>query len=131
LKAINSFFQRAVLLFQIEVVRKKLDIGFVDHTDYKKRYEELLAEKAVWETYKSQLEIKVQLLERTEEETFYQLFNWMCLAIRLDTLSRSEKTNGLNIFDKEKLYEQLTKDKIPFSSWPKMILQEVEHYSAR
>src|SRR5689334_19582658 len=96
-----------------------------DRTDYKSKYEELMAEKAVWETYKSQLEIKVNKLERTEEDMSYQLYNWMCLAVRLDTMSRGH-SEGVNTFDKERLFENLQKDKVHFSEWPKLIVSEVE-----
>jgi len=49
----------------------------------------------------------------------------MCLAVRLDSLSRG-KSEGLNIFDKDLLYEKIVKDKISFAEWPKEILRSVE-----
>jgi len=60
-----------------------------------------------------------------EEDLSFHLFNWMCLAVRLDSLSRG-KSEGLNIFDKDLLYEKIVKDKISFAEWPKEILRSVE-----
>ena len=34
-------------------------INFVENIDYKSKYEKLLEEKSVWETFRSQMEIKV------------------------------------------------------------------------
>ena len=79
----------------------------------------------MWETYKSQLEIKTKTLERNEEDISYQLYNWMCLAVRLDTMSRGNG-EGVNTFDKEKLYELLVKEQIHYAEWPKLIIEEVE-----
>ena len=52
----------------------------------------------------------------------YQLFNWMCLAIRMDCLNRGTSED----FDKEELFEQLKQQKSPYSSWPKRILNNFE-----
>jgi len=98
---------------------------FPDLTDYKAKYQELVSEKAIWEIYKSQMEIRVQRLERTEEDMSYQLYNWMCLAVRLDSLSRGK----IQVFDKESLFEELMKEKVAYSEWPKRIVQAVDQYS--
>src|SRR5690242_3879567 len=96
-----------------------------DNVNYKEKYFESFQEKAVWETYKSQMEVKLKHLEQSEEELKYQLFNWMTLAIRLDTLSRSPKET-LKVFNKDEVYDSLIDNKIAYSSWPKIIMQELE-----
>eukprot|EP01114_Cavostelium_apophysatum_P016238 TRINITY_DN4571_c0_g1_i1.p1 TRINITY_DN4571_c0_g1~~TRINITY_DN4571_c0_g1_i1.p1 ORF type:complete len:750 (+),score=235.55 TRINITY_DN4571_c0_g1_i1:108-2357(+) len=62
--------------------------------------------------------------KREEEVLLTHLFNWMTLAIRLDSMLRGISHNA---FDKTALFAKLhQKEKIPFQDWPKHILKEFE-----
>jgi len=109
---------------EIEELKKKIDREQSRISKKEKELEEKLKASSPPSTNSNSVKVDDKKEKEKEEDMLTHLFNWMTLAIRLDSSSRGISHNS---FDKTQVFTKLYHtEKIPYAAWPKHIMQEFD-----
>lgn len=67
-------------------------------------------------------EIPSSDLNSIEDERNRLLYHWMTVALKLDSIASGRS----DIFDQDRLWADLVREKVPMGEWPTRIIQEIE-----
>jgi len=121
----NESFQKEIDILDRQLELDAENIRESEQKKYSKeinKYKSLLAEKDRIIAQQQQEKAHLQHDKRNFVEDTV-LFHWMTVAIRLDYTMHNEI--GSTSFDKNAIYEKLKNENVPYSAWPKRILEEI------